>query len=244
MRNARRWIEQAISVAAWVWSLVRTRGWGLVLLFAALAFSLWAFAGLAEEVHEDGALAFDEPVLRFAQQISGDGLDAVFLFFSAIGYAYGVIPTAVALIGGLLVVRRFRSAVFAIFAICGSALLNVVAKNLFSRDRPSLWDSIAPEATYSFPSAHAMGSMTLAAVVILLAWNSRWRLVVLAIMAVVVAMVGLSRVYLGVHYPSDILAGWTAAVAWVLGCYAVVFGRPHWRTWRRRRDTPAKAAQT
>jgi len=235
MPASNRWITLARATATWLWQQLRERGWGLVLLFAALAFSLWAFAELAGEVHEDGALGFDEPLLRFAQQLSGQGLDSLFLLFSAIGYAYGVVPADIVLIAGLLVARRMRMAVFAAFAIGGSALLNIVAKQLFSRDRPSLWDSIAPEASYSFPSAHAMGSMTLAAVIVLLTWGSRWRLVVLAVMAVLVVMIGLSRIYLGVHYPSDILAGWTAAVAWTAGCYVVVHGEPHWRNWRQRR---------
>ena len=97
---------------------------------------------------------------------------------------------------------------FAAFATGGSALLNLAAKQAFARDRPSLWESIAPEHNYSFPSGHAMGSMTLAVALVLLAWNTRWRWPVVAAMAVFVPMVGLSRVYLGVHYPSDILAGW------------------------------------
>src|SRR5690606_4052086 len=106
----------------------------------------------------------------------------------------------------LLALRRWRHAVFAAVATGGSALLNIAAKQLFARDRPSLWESIAPETSYSFPSGHAMGSMTLALVLVLLAWHTRARWWVLAAMAVFVPMVGLSRVYLGVHYPSDILA--------------------------------------
>src|SRR3546814_9881919 len=74
-----------------------------------------------------------------------------------------------------------------------------------------------------------MGSMTLAAVLVLLAWPTRWRWPVVAAMAAFVPMVGLSRVYLGVHFPSDILAGWAAALAWTAGAYLLVFrwdGRP------------------
>src|SRR3546814_10222629 len=70
-----------------------------------------------------------------------------------------------------------------------------------------------------------MGSMTLAAVLVLLAWPTRWRWPVVAAMAVFVPMVGLSRVYLGVHFPSDILAGWAAALAWAAGAYLLVFRR-------------------
>src|SRR5690606_20385315 len=104
--------------------------------------------------------------------------------------------------------RRFRESIFAAAALGGSALLNIATKQFFARARPALWESIAPETSYSFPSGHAMGSMTLAVVLVLLAWPTRWRWAALAAMAFFVAMVGLSRMYLGVHYPSDILAGW------------------------------------
>src|SRR3546814_9961968 len=84
-----------------------------------------------------------------------------------------------------------------------------------------------------------MGSMTLAAVLVLLAWPTRWRWPVVAAMAVFVPMVGLSRVYLGVHFPSDILAGWAAALVWTTGAYLLLFrwkGRP-WAAGRSEEHT-------
>jgi len=119
---------------------------------------------------------------------------------------------------------------FAGVAIIGSALLNLGAKPLFARDRPSLWESIAPEGNYSFPSGHAMGSMTLACVLVLLCWWTRVRWPVCVAAIVFVTLVGASRVYLGVHYPSDILAGWAAAIAWTYAVYGMVF-RGGMRPW-------------
>ena len=112
---------------------------------------------------------------------------------------------------------------FAAIALGGSALLNIAAKQIFARDRPSLWESIAPEHNYSFPSGHAMGSVTLACVLVLLAWRTRWRWPVTVAMAAFVLLVGLSRIYLGVHYPSDILAGWAVATAWAVAVYLIAF---------------------
>jgi undecaprenyl-diphosphatase len=212
-------------------SLLRRHGGRLLLLFAGLLLPLWGFAELADEVREAEGFAFDLPILLAANHIARAGFDKLFLAFSAIGYEYGVVPVDIALVLVLGLRRHYRESVFAAFATGGSALLNLVAKQAFARDRPSLWESIAPEHNYSFPSGHAMGSMTLAAVLVLLAWPTRWRWLVLAAMAVFVPMVGLSRVYLGVHYPSDILAGWAAALAWAVGVYLLVFrweGRP-WR---------------
>lgn len=203
-------------------SLARRHGWQLALLFAGVLLPMWAFMELADEVHEAEAIAFDAPILLFAREVAGDGFDRVFLFFSQIGYARGVVPFDVALVLALLASRRWREGLFAAIATGGSALLNIGAKRLFARDRPGLWESIAPETSYSFPSGHAMGSMTLALTLVLLTWRTRARWWVVAAMAVFVPMVGLSRVYLGVHYPSDILAGWAAASAWVAGAWLLV----------------------
>jgi undecaprenyl-diphosphatase len=214
-------------------SLLRRHGWPLVLLFAGLLLPLWGFAELADEVREAEGFPFDLPILLAANHMAGAGFDQLFLLFSSLGYEYGVVPVDIALVLALALRRHYRESVFAAIATGGSALLNIAAKQAFARDRPSLWQSIAPEHNYSFPSGHAMGSMTLAVALVLLAWPTRWRCPVLAAMAVLVPMVGLSRVYLGVHYPSDILAGWTAALAWTAGVYLMVF-RWEGRPWRHR----------
>ena len=213
-----------------VGALLPRHGLLLALLFAGVLLPVWVFAELADEVHEAEAIPFDEPVLLFAQAAARDGFDQVFLFFSAIGHRWGVVPADIALVLVLLWRRRVRDGVFAAVALGGAGLLNVAAKLTFARERPALWDSIAPESTYSFPSGHAMGSMSLALVLVLLAWPTRWRWPVLAAMGVFVPMVGLSRVYLGVHYPSDVIAGWMAASIWVVATWLVLMrerGRVH-----------------
>lgn len=210
----------------------KQHGLRFVLLFIALLLPLWAFGALAEEVWEGDTFFFDQPLLRWAQSWHSPVMDRVFLFFSDIGYQWGVVPVDILLVVWLALKRRPREALFAGIALAGSGLLNVAAKHYFGRARPTLWESISPETTFSFPSGHAMGSMTLAAVLVLLAWPTRWRWWVLALMVPFVVMVGASRIYLGVHYPSDILAGWAAALAWVFGVYLVIFPGAH-RPWQR-----------
>jgi membrane-associated phospholipid phosphatase len=202
---------------------LRQRLLRLLLLFFGLLLPLWGFAELADEVHEGESFGFDRPILRFAHGLASDGLDTVFVFFSAVGYAWGVVPVDIALIAILVWRRRMREGLFAGVAIVGSALLNFATKQFFARERPALWDSIAPETTYSFPSAHAMGSATLAWVLLLLAWRTRWRWPVTIGMAAFAVMVAFSRVYLGVHYPSDILAGWAAASVWTAAVYLSIY---------------------
>lgn len=211
-------------------AFLRRRWRRLLLVFVGLWLPLWGFGELADEVREAEVFPFDEPILHFAHELARDGFDRVFLLFSQLGYQYGVVPFDIALVVALAWRRKAREALFAGIAIVGSALLNLATKQIFARARPSLWESIAPESTYSFPSGHAMGSMTVAAVLVLLAWHTRWRWWVALPATGFVAMVGLSRVYLGVHYPSDILAGWAVALAWTVAVYALVFSRL--RPWR------------
>lgn len=202
--------------------ILRRHGRMLLIAFACIAMPLWAFGELAEEVLEDGPLPFDEPLLLHMHAVAGRGFDRAALVLADAGYAWGVVPADVLLVVALAVRRRWRDGAFAVLALGGSALLNIAAKHVIARPRPSLWTTIAPEATYSFPSGHAMGSATLAAVCIVLAWNTRWRWGAVVVGIAFAAAVGLSRVYLGVHYPSDILAGWCAAIAWVLICRLIV----------------------
>ena len=215
---------------------IKNHGWRLLLLFAVIGLPLWGFGELADEVREGEAFFFDKPVLEYMHALATPGLDHFFLVVSKLGYLQGVVPMDVVLVVALLLMRRYRDSGFAALSIGGSALLNIAAKHYFGRVRPAFWVSLAPETSFSFPSGHAMGSMTLAAVCVLLAWNSRWRWWVVAAALVSVMLVGLSRLYLGVHYPSDILAGWTAALAWTLGVHSVLFhqsvawlGRFAWR---------------
>lgn len=210
---------------------LRQRLLRLLLLFFGLLLPLWGFAELADEVHDGEAFGFDRPILRFARSLASDGFDTVFMFFSDVGYAWGVVPVDIALIAILAWRRRMREGLFAGIAIVGSALLNVATKQFFARERPALWESIAPETSYSFPSAHAMGSATLAWVLLLLAWRTRWRWPVTIGMAAFAVMVAFSRVYLGVHYPSDILAGWAAASVWTAAVYLSIY-RNGARPWR------------
>ena len=108
-------------------------------------------------------------------------------------------------------------------AIAGATLLNLLLKATFSRPRPDVFPWLVPHAGQSsFPSGHAMTStvayLTIAYLVARLQPSAALRHLTLAFAALVIFSVGLSRVYLGVHYPSDVMAGWVAGVAWASVC--------------------------
>ena len=205
----------------------------LLLLFTGLLLPLWGFAELAEEVHEGEGFGFDLPLLGLAHEAGTAGLDQLLVAVTHLGYEWFVVPFDLLLVAVLAWRRRVREGLFAALALGGSALLNVAAKHAFGRVRPDLWVSIAPEETFSFPSGHAMGSMTLAWVLLLLAWRTPWRWPVLLLAMPFAVLVGASRVYLGVHFPSDILAGWTAASVWAVASFLMVFHH-HRHPWQRR----------
>ena len=207
----------------------RVYGPRLLLAFFGVLLPLWGFGALVVELREGEPFVFDQPVLELLHAHGAPTLDRWALAASAIGYAWGVMPFDVVFVLVLAWRRRFREGLFAGVALLGSALLNLGAKHSFRRARPALWTSIAPEHSYSFPSGHAMGSMTLALTLLLLCWSARtpwgtpWRWPATLLGALFVLWVGWSRVYLGVHYPSDILAGWCAAAVWTAGAYGLVF---------------------
>ena len=168
--------------------------------------------------------------MRALHSIANTRLDQAALAISALGYGWGILPADALLVLGLALSKRIREVTFAGLSIIGSLALDTAVKHLIARSRPSLWESLVHETSYSFPSGHAMASMTLAWGV-LLCWSrksqrarrTRWPITFVA--AVFVVLVGLSRIYLGVHYPSDILAGWTAASIWVVSVFALMFNR-------------------
>lgn len=204
---------------------VRARWKLLLLLFLGVGLPLVAFGNLAQDVYRRGGIGWDVPILRYVHRHSTPGRDAVTTFISDIGHLYGVVPMAVLIVVALLVVRRRGNALFFAVAMVGAGTLNSGAKMFFQRTRPDLWLSPSPEHTYSFPSGHSMGSMAFAAALAVLAWPTRWRWWAIVLGGTFTLLVGFSRVYLGVHFPSDVVAGWSASLAWVLGLSQLAYGR-------------------
>jgi membrane-associated phospholipid phosphatase len=217
---------------------VRARWKLLLLLFFGVGLPLVAFGALAEDVWSRGGIGWDVPILRYVHRHSTPANDAVMRFISDIGHLYGVVPMSVVIVVAQLVARRRGNALFFAVAVAGAGMLNQAAKLSFRRTRPDLWESVAPERTYSFPSGHAMGSMAFVAALAVLAWPTRWRWWAILLGGIFTLLVGFSRVYLGVHYPSDVVAGWSASLAWVLGVSQAAYGH---LVKTRPRATPAAA---
>ncbi|HAG85394.1 MAG TPA: hypothetical protein DCL61_30675 [Cyanobacteria bacterium UBA12227] len=190
----------------------------LILLLIGVYLPLQVFGELAEEVWEnEGGFPWDVPILLAIHRTASPQLNIFATLLTRLGVFWGVFPVATAIALALLVKRRWRSLTYLITTLLGSIIINRTAKVLLHRVRPHLWESPTPEFDYGFPSGHAMSSMTLVAVLVILAWNTRWRWLVVIFGSLFVLVIGWTRLYLGVHYPSDILAGWMVSVAWAIG---------------------------
>ena len=192
---------------------------GLLLLGVVLPLIL--LVELAEDVWRREGFAGDLEVLSFMRDRRSPALDVPMLALSVVGGGAGLAVVVATVVFALLRRGRRAEAVFVAVAVCGAAAIELVAKLTFVRPRPDQWDHAWPAVGYSFPSGHAMSSTALAVALALLARGTRWRGWTVAGGALFALGVGVSRVYLGVHYPSDVVAGWCAGLAWVSGLFLV-----------------------
>lgn len=184
-------------------------------LLCGVVAPLGVFGSIAEDVAEKEMFFFDQTLLYFARDINSTPMDRLMaaITHAGSGIALGILCTVAVLI--LLRNREHVAAWYIVTCFTGAAMLNQICKHLFARTRPDLWVSALPETSFSFPSGHAMNSMAMCAALVIVTWSGKWRNATLAFSAVFVPLVGVSRLYWGVHYPSDIVAGWACAIAWV-----------------------------
>jgi undecaprenyl-diphosphatase len=200
-----------------VWNLLSKRRNGILLLLVGVFLPLWGFGKLAEEIWEkENGFPWDVPLLLLIHQGAKPQLDFLASALTQTGGFWSITTLSLWTALILLVQRRWRSLTFFIVAMLGNGTINRVAKLLLQRVRPHLWDSPAPEFDYGFPSGHAMASMGLVVALIILSPRRRRKWAIIG-GAFYVLMIAWTRLYLGVHYPSDVAAGWMASIAWVVG---------------------------
>lgn len=188
----------------------------MILFFVLLAVPIVTFLLLASEVSHKRFLPFDVPILLFIHDYTSSLLTTFFLAVTHLGDSVMMLIVATILAAYYAYKKVYQKALILLVSMGGIIVANSILKFIFQRDRPTLWQHLVDETNFSFPSGHAMISAGFATVLVVLFWNTkyRWTTVVLALVGML--LVGLSRLYLGVHYPSDILAGWCVSVAWVI----------------------------
>lgn len=230
--NGRRW-------AGYLPSVLLERRVLLALLF--IAGSVWAFLALGEEISEGEQLRFDRAILLFfrnpldpSDPIGPGWVESGMRDITALGGTVILTLMTAGVAGYLLLAGKRSAALFMVVSIVGAMLLSFAIKAGFERPRPDLVPHGTPVYTASFPSGHATGAaatyLTLGALLARFQARRWVKIYLLGLAVTITVLIGLSRVYLGVHWPSDVLAGWTLGSSWALFCWVVA-------RWLQRRGT-------
>ena len=196
-----------------------------------VALSIWAFVLVADLVTAGRTQSFDDRLMRSLRverpndPRGPDWLPGTMRDVTALGSPPVLSFFVLAVVGALAVRRQLHALALLLVASAGGLLLNELLKDLFGRPRPPLEFHLTQVRSMSFPSGHAMLSaiiyLTLAAFLARLVKPPALKLYFVGLASLLTLVVGASRVYLGVHYASDVLAGWTAGLAWALVCWTV-----------------------
>jgi membrane-associated phospholipid phosphatase len=199
-----------------IFSVFTAKTWQYLFVgFGAFLLPVYGFVELADEVRDKETLVFDEAVLRSVNEYSSPFFDALVIGLTELGGPIGVTVLTVGAVVLLWNRKHRKMAGLLAVGVSGGVLLNLFLKSIFQRDRPQLWERIVTENSYSFPSGHAMASSAFAASVVVAFWPTKYRWFVLVGAVLYMLVIALTRLYLGVHYPTDILAGWLVSIAWV-----------------------------
>jgi undecaprenyl-diphosphatase len=211
--------------------LRRPEVWILTAMFA-IAGLILAFGHIAEEVLEGDSAKFDQTILllfRRANDLSDPigppWLEEMARDITALGsyVVLGLVSCAVVIY--LFMAHQRAAAFWVLAAVGGGVMLSNLLKLAYERPRPDLVAPAARVFTTSFPSGHATVSaiayLTLGALLASLQTSLRLKLYCLSLAIVLTVAVGISRIYLGVHYPTDVLAGWCMGAAWAAFCWSI-----------------------
>lgn len=209
---------------------------------AVAALGVVSFIVIADEISED-AREFDIAVLQ-ALRVGGDPrtpvgphwLAEAAAQLTSFGDTWVLVVVTLIAVGFLLMQRKAGQALLLTASVVGGTLLSEGLKDVFARERPAAAFRLAEVHSESFPSGHAMMSavayLTLGALIARVLTRRRLRLYVLAVAFALAGMVGLTRIYLGVHWTTDVIAGWALGSAWAMACWLVAYAIHKLRTWR------------
>ena len=199
-------------------------------ILALIAALIAVFGKVAGQVMDGQTRSFDEALLRalrnpsdLADPIGPAWLGHVMRDVTSLGSFTLVSFLTLVVIGYLLIDGKRAAALFVLVAIAGGVVLSEGLKHLFARPRPELVAHLVEVQTSSFPSGHAMLSaitfLTLGALLARIQSRKRLKAYVISVAILLTLLIGASRIYLGVHWPTDVLAGWCAGAAWAMGCW-------------------------
>lgn len=221
----------------------------ILLVLGIVLVGIWGFVELAEMVSEGETRTVDTALLLAlrnpqdpAQAIGPLWMSEVMRDITALGGVSVLAILSLSVCGYLVMLRRYDLVLLIVVSVGGALLLNYLLKLGFDRPRPDLVPHLTEAYQTSFPSGHSMSSaatyLILGAMMARIQPRLRLKAYFLALAVTVMVLVGFSRVYLGVHWPSDVLAGWAAGSLWALLCWIVAW----WIALNRRQPDPDEQA--
>lgn len=197
-----------------------------------LAVAIWAFASLAGEVLEGDTQAIDEWVVSSLREADNPGepigppwLEEMGRDATALGGIAWLLFATVAIVGFLVLAHKPHMAGFLLASSLSGLVVSMLLKRAFDRPRPDIVPHLSHVYTSSFPSGHSMLAavvyLTLGALISTVVKRPLLKAYVIGIAGLLALIVGVSRVYLGVHYPTDVAAGWVAGLIWALVCAVI-----------------------
>ena len=201
-------------------------GYSLMALIALLivVIGTWGFIELTEEVSEGDTHQFDRTIMEYVGVHRGPKwLEEVGRDLTALGGVAVLSLMTLGVAGFLLSTRKFHAMWLVLIATFGGLLISTGLKWIVDRDRPDVFEHRSHVYTQSFPSGHSMLSavvyLTLGSLLTRLVPGYKQKLYLLGVALFLTFLVGVSRVYMGVHWPTDVLAGWTAGLVWAIICW-------------------------
>lgn len=200
----------------------------VLLSLLVIVCGLWGFLEISDEVIEGEALSYDEWILasmrdKIGNPIGPNWLPGSMKNITALGSTSVLIVVILSVSGFLMLHKNYKSAVLILITSCIGVGLVILLKNTFGRARPELVSHLVEVTSRSYPSGHTTMSavvyLSLASMLAHLQDRKRVKIYSITIAILLTFMVGISRVYLGVHYPSDVLAGWALGLSWASICW-------------------------
>ena len=189
---------------------------GLAAAIGALVFFGW----LADEVLEGETRQFDETTRAAVHQLASPVLTTIMRGFSFVGSTLALTIASIVVVVRLIMRKLSVEAKLFALTMLGGALLNITLKLAFKRTRPVPFFNLSTPETYSFPSGHSLMSAcffgALAALLTVRIKSKRVRVTLWIVATAMFLLIGFSRIYLGVHHTTDVIAGFTAALIWIL----------------------------
>jgi undecaprenyl-diphosphatase len=185
----------------------------------------WLFIGIADEVSEGTTKNFDEWVLKTLRNADDsqiprgpEWLPESVRDITALGGGMVLALITLSVAGFLILRKDYKLLWLLLFAVIGGTILDTILKEYFARERPSVVLKLMTATSFSFPSGHSMMSMvvylSLGSLIARLQTRRRLKVYIISLALFFSFIIGLSRIYLGVHYPTDVLAGWSIGLAW------------------------------